>query len=204
MSLSIAIRSLGVPDLPDVATVHIAAFPTSALTKFGHEAVRRNYESLMLGPHDVVAIGAFIGTEPIGFCFGGVFQGELSNFLRKNRMFLVWHVLTHPWLVTNPIFRKRLNLGMRVLRRPDRLSDELAHSFGIQSIAVHPRYQGLNVGKLMMQAIEELAYQRGFREMHLTVNRDNDQAVRFYERTGWKKSLKDGVWNGMMRKALAP
>jgi ribosomal protein S18 acetylase RimI-like enzyme len=41
--------------------------------------------------------------------------------------------------------------------------------------------------------------------MHLTVHPSNDQAVRFYERSGWTRSAADGEpWNGQMVKLLAP
>ncbi len=209
MSDDIVIRNLEVKDLPGVAAIHIVAFPDSALTMLGIEAVRRYYEWQLTGPHEAIPLGAFTNAELMGFCFGGVFRGAMSGFLHKNHIFLTGRVLTHPWLVTNSIFRERLAAGVRILKRLGRpkasvppSKNQIGKSFGILSIAVHPRCQGLGVGKLLMKESEEVACQRGFREMDLTVHPDNHQAFRFYESLDWEKISNNGVWNGGMRKFL--
>jgi len=199
-------------DLPCVAHIHMLAFPRSALTRLGKEAVRRYYEWQLLGPHDSVALGAVVDGELVGFCFGGVFRGALSGFVRKNRLFLAWRILIHPWLVTNPLIRDRLKLGTRVLRwtargpvprATSRAASEQHRSFGILAIAVHPASQGLGIGKMLMQEAERIALQRGFTSMHLTVATDNLQAIGFYERQGWRKHTTTGEWTGQMRKTLS-
>lgn len=218
MPNDVLIRNLEVRDLQGVSAVHMAAFPTSALTLLGKEAVRRYYEWLLLGPHDVVALGAFTDRELVGFCFGGRFHRAMSGFLRKNRPFLIWRVLMHPWLMANPTFHERFNSGLDTLRRSakpqsyvqfpaeyenqKRARRAVANCFAILSIAVHPRCQGLSLGKMLMKESEEVAGRRGFRKMSLTVHPDNQQAITFYERLNWKKFSKNGVWQGMMRKAL--
>lgn len=60
------IRPLTVEDLLDVAHIHIQAFPDSALTKLGREAVRRYYEWQIVGPHDALNIGVFAQNEILG------------------------------------------------------------------------------------------------------------------------------------------
>jgi ribosomal protein S18 acetylase RimI-like enzyme len=211
-----AVRALEMGDVPAVSTIHRAAFPESALSRLGAGVVRRQYEWLLLGPHEVVALGAFDGDQLVGFCFGGVFKGAMSGFLQKNRVFLAWSVITHPWLATDPAFRGRLGEGVRILaryvRRRRRRSEGLparqvraseARSFGILSIAVDPRRQGTGAGKVLMRRSEEIAIERGFRTMDLTVHPENEQAVRFYERRGWERRVRDGGWDGVMTKRLA-
>ncbi len=73
------VRNLEVKDLPAVATVHKAAFPKSALTMLGTEAVRRYYEWQLLGPHESISLGAFLGPEVVGFCVGGIFRGAMIS-----------------------------------------------------------------------------------------------------------------------------
>jgi len=209
MSNDVLIRNLEVKDLSGVAAVHVAAFPGSALTMLGTEAVRRYYEWQLLGPHESVSLGAFLGPEVVGFCVGGIFRGAMIGFLRKNRIFLTWRVLTHPWLMTNPIFRERLTFGTRILKISTKpkasappAKNQIIKSFGILSIGVHPKCQGLGVGKLLMKESEDVARQRGFREMDLTVHTDNHQAVKFYESFDWKKISNNGVWSGGMKKSI--
>jgi hypothetical protein len=95
-----ASRPLVEKDLPAISAIHLAAFPKSALSRLGKGAVRRYYYWLLTGPHpDSFTIGAWQGEQLAGFCFGGKFRGALSGFLRKNRAYLAWRVLTHPWLI---------------------------------------------------------------------------------------------------------
>ncbi|CAG0992531.1 hypothetical protein ANRL4_02561 [Anaerolineae bacterium] len=55
------VLSLTTSVLPFVVQIHRAAFPDSALTKLGAEAVRRYYLWLMTGPHDAVNVGWQLG-----------------------------------------------------------------------------------------------------------------------------------------------
>lgn len=203
------VRSIDNRALREVAIVHSRAFPKSALTKLGGEAVRRFYASLLSSNHDVSALGAYSTGRLIGFCFGGVFRGELSYFLAQNKFFLIRRVFVRPWLLNNSIFRNRLRLGLHFLKHPERMDGQrdkgtsaIPRSFGIQSIAVDPEFQGSGAGKLLMQAAERAARERGFERMHLTVHRENESAIGLYENLGWKKEIVDGHWNEEMRKRI--
>src|SRR5688572_23507902 len=114
-STEVTLRRLGSADLPRVAIVHHLAFPDSALAKLGSEAICRYYEWQLHGPHEVVASGAFMNGECVGFCFSGVFRGATSGFLKRNRTYLVKRVVTHPWLLTNELVRSRLLTSIRIL-----------------------------------------------------------------------------------------
>lgn len=71
-------------DLPAVAAIHVAAFPDSALTALGVEAVRRYYAWQLDGPHEVFALGVdavqydndgtIANKQLIGYCFAGGFR----------------------------------------------------------------------------------------------------------------------------------
>jgi ribosomal protein S18 acetylase RimI-like enzyme len=210
MELHPTIRSLQAGDLGAVAEVHLAAFPRSALTLLGKEAVRRYYDWQLTGPHEVTALGAFSGNSLAGFCFGGRFHGSMAGFLRKNRGYLIWRTATHFWLLANPVFRGRADSGRHLLKRfslPGARPEALqaappVRSFGILSIAVHPDFQGKGFGRLLMEIAEEAARLCGYPAMHLTVEIHNQQAIKFYECSGWKKIPGGSAWNGKMRKYL--
>jgi ribosomal protein S18 acetylase RimI-like enzyme len=203
------IRYLLLPDLPQVAAVHRAAFPESLFTALGLEATRRYYEWQLLGPHDVTALGVFVGLELKGFLFGGVFKGAMAGFLRQHRGYLGWCVLANPRVWLHQTFRTRLREGSNILRKPINagLPQQQNYynrrkSFGILSIAVDPKSQRSGIGRMMMQVAETVAHNRTFQEMHLTVHPKNQAAVSFYERLGWEKILENGSFQGYMRKLL--
>jgi ribosomal protein S18 acetylase RimI-like enzyme len=204
------VRPLVTSDLHSVAATHCAAFPDSALTRLGGEAVRRYYEWQLLGPHDAALFGAFHGSALVGFCCGGTFRGATSGFVRRHRAFLTWLVVTHPWLVVNPIFRERLKEAAAMLSHASALFAGDTHgaepaprkSFGILAIAVHPQWQRYGVGHLLMREAEQAARARQLTQMHLTVHPDNTAAVSFYESRRWTRVPSRGQWRGKMVKLL--
>jgi GNAT superfamily N-acetyltransferase len=75
--------------------------------------------------------------------------------------------------------------------------------YDILSMAVLPDTQGTGVGKLLMNAAEGTARERGFSAMTLCVNIDNERGIRFYESCGWHKTQSmEGMW--CMEKHFVP
>lgn len=211
--LELSLRPLSTTDIDDIVKIHCAAFPRAALTNLGTQAVMRYYLWQLEGPHDEnFAFGVTRNGVLLGFCFGGIHPAAISGFLEKNKTFLAWHIATRPWLIANPLFRDKINNGLKILKKVMRRSTKQNSSshpgykrpFDILSIAVHPKAQGLGLGQRMMEEAELVARQSGFHVMSLFVQPDNAQAIRFYEAGGWEKRTHQGVWRGVMEKWLVP
>lgn len=205
----VAVGPLVVSDLDDVTTVHIAAFPKSALTRLGRGAVRGYYEWQLTGPHDATSLGARSGGDLVGFCIGGTFDRALFGFLRRDRALLVKSVLLRPWLLAARDLRSPLLHGLRSLRQ--RQAAPVAglpapapeRSFGILAIAVAPHAQGEGVAAALMDEAGSVALRDGYDRMHLTVAPGNARAIRFYEKRGWVRVPEpDGGWAGAMEYPL--
>jgi ribosomal protein S18 acetylase RimI-like enzyme len=54
-------------------------------------------------------------------------------------------------------------------------------------MAVHPDYQGQNIGYELMQAVEKLARDNGKTKLSLRVLSTNEKAIRFYKRCGYQE-----------------
>jgi ribosomal protein S18 acetylase RimI-like enzyme len=209
---SITAHELTSNDLEAIADAHMAAFPDSALAILGVEAVKRYYAWQFAGNHTLYALGATIDDQLVGFCFGGVFRGALSGFLRANRGFLVRRLFFRPWLLLNARVRDRFvfslarTLSAR-LRRPHASKPVEflpPQRFGILSIATHPAVQGRGVGRCLLEEMERIAKAEGYWIMSLTVHPSNAQAIGFYEHLGWTKITNtDGEWAGLMLKTLS-
>lgn len=203
------LKSLELSDLLQVAEIHRQAFPESFLTVLGSGVVRRYYEWQLVGPHETTALGVFARDTLQGFCFGGMFHGAMNGFLRTNRYYLIGKILTHPWVIMNSEFRRRMLMAWRlkIFQRVNlypavNLSPNEQYC-GILSIGVDPKLQHQGIGKLLMEAEEEEARKRGHREMHLTVAITNLTAISFYEKLGWEKQFSDdGSFQGAMIKLL--
>jgi ribosomal protein S18 acetylase RimI-like enzyme len=203
----VVIQPVSGNDLSIIAQIHIRAFPESALTKLGFEAVYRYYDWQLTGPHESFSTIAIDNQQIVGFCFGGVFHGAMGGFLRKNQLFLVRHVIIRPWLLFNELFRSRVVSALRSLKITRRKKNQFIaastnkpKSYGILSIAVDPQIQSRGIGRALMQAAENDAIEKGFEQMHLTVSPKNMQATNFYLGLGWVKN--GDPWAGAMIKHL--
>jgi ribosomal protein S18 acetylase RimI-like enzyme len=205
---TISLRGIKRTDLEAVAECHVAAFPDTALTLLGREAVRRYYEWQMIGPHSASAAGAFSKDKCVGFYFGGIFREPAAGFVYRNRWYIFWRVLTHPWLVVNPFFRKSLGRCRRLLfrrwssRAPGWHSSPL--TFHILSLAVSPESQRLRIGTALVDHAERVARKNSFHEMSTRVRPNNEVAVRFGLSAGWEKGPPTLKGYDEMRKVLRP
>ncbi|MCF7822781.1 MAG: GNAT family N-acetyltransferase [Candidatus Marinimicrobia bacterium] len=210
MSNSLKIKIIDHEDLLDVAGIHLLAFPESIFSKLGIDCVRRYYAWQLISSDQVYAIGAFRGSELIGYCFGGVFRMALGGFIRKNKGFLIKRLARKPWLIFHPAFTGKILQGIRLLLKFTFLKRSVSTSvlqedkvhFGILAIASHPASRGLGVGQLLMEDSERFAREHGFARMRLTVSPKNQNAIQFYEHIDWKKDAAAGKWQGGMVRDL--
>jgi ribosomal protein S18 acetylase RimI-like enzyme len=213
------IREIGLTDLEQVASIHIASFHDRALSQLGKGAVQRYYHWLLTGfPKRFPLCAVSPDQQLAGYCFAGVYAGSFSGFLEHNRWYLLSRMVMRPWLLFNPLVRMQAGLALKTLwklfkkRMPNRKEIPIEHKvkpnesinqdLGVLSIAVHPSFQRQGVGALLMRAIEKKAVESGYSQMHLSVHPDNLPAVNFYQRLGWQKSTSDGEWDGKMFKRL--
>src|SRR6266566_2622177 len=159
------VRPISLRDLPSVARVHILAFPDSAMSLLGPGAVRRYYHWQLTGPHEAVALCIGEVGEVTAFGFGGIFRGALRGYLEKNLGYLLWRVISRPWVVFNPIVRKQIGAAVRSLNsRPSasppvavRIVEMAPRTFGVLAIAVHPATAGKGQGQQLMKYLEDAA-----------------------------------------------
>lgn len=206
----INIKGIELGDFESVVRIHRAAFPRNALSRLGRGSVRRYYLWQLTGPHAVTSLLARVGNVPAGFLVGGIFQGALSGFLWKNKLFLMSRLLGKPWLVADWRFRKSIKvaygIGLRFLNRlsPEHpvIKQSKTHQFTVLVVAVHPSFQRYGVGKQLMRNAEQCARDGGWAEVHLTVEPQNDRAIQFYEGLGYLRIFNNGEWRGRMMKIL--
>ncbi len=182
----------------------MAAFPKSAITLLGAEAVRRYYDWLFVGPHDGVAVGTFEGDRLIGILFAGIYRGALTGYIKKNMMFLFTRLLRQPALLFHEDIRDDLRLGIRLVlpkalrppaapAQPSSLPDK--RFFGSLSLAVHPEYRGLAAIQ-MIREIERIAQEHGYDGVRLTTHPSNVTTTRLYTMLGYEKVMHGEVWTG--------
>lgn len=195
-------------DIAAIKNIHIAAFPNRALSFLGEGAVSSYYDILLKHPRFCLRIGAFDGTRLVGYLVGGDMKGITRTFVRKNLHRLALHVFTHPWLLTKPIVRDRINMTLKMLRdkKPHPAPSvpkigRIPKTFSILVIAVDPFSQCKGIGKKLMLCAEQVAEKNGYDRLMLSVDADNTNAIGFYEHLNWKRYHPER-WSGGMVKPL--
>lgn len=208
--LEVDLRPIDMTDLSDVARIHVAAFPTNVYSRLGTRLVVSHFRWHLTQRTLVYANGAFdiVTGAMLGYCFGGLPGEPTSSFARSHKSLIVRSLLRRPQLLTHPMFRTGLGLGVRQpgneeadASQPD--SDPtVVHAYEIFSLAVDPREQNRGLGKRLMRDQEAYASRQGFASMVLRAPIENAATVAFYERLGYHKVNATRAWEGRMTKAL--
>lgn len=168
------------------------------------------YDWQMHSPNECYAIGAFHDLELVGFCFSGVFADAELHFVLENWFQLSVQLLKNPHLMLKSDPFRRIGYIIRAIwkritqkKEPAKQKIPRIQKYGVLSIAVNPETQEKGVGKMLMEKVYEDAIERGFSTIYLSVHKDNEKAISFYEKDGWMKSADDnGNWSGIMIKNL--
>ena len=205
-------KILNEKDISDIAKIHLQAFPSSLLTKFGHELTGRYYLWQLISGDEVFPIGVNNDkNELIGFCFGGKFKVAFVGFVLSNKTLITKSLLRNPSIVFNYSTLKKIRKAIAVVikylinklnKRNNPRHAVSDNNFGILAIAVDPSYKRKGIGKFLIKESENIARKQGFKKMFLTVSQKNFVAIEFYRGIGWIKSLTNENWNGGMEKEL--
>jgi ribosomal protein S18 acetylase RimI-like enzyme len=205
-------KYLSYEDLDQVAIIHQQAFPESYLSHINQTAIVKYYQWHMRPPNLCYPLGAFHNNQLLGFCFSGTFRNADYYFILENWLFFMKFFISHPsFFFRREIFQRIKKLGgylkeytLKKINNKREKHSNLPDRFGILSIAVDPKRQHSGVGKALMKEIEQVAIEKNYIKITLSVHPDNHQAVAFYEKNGWSKvGFEQGhQWQGLMEKNL--
>jgi len=183
-------------DLGGIVDVHAAAFPHYFLTNLGRGMLTRFYAAYLYHPNTVNIVATENG-KVCAFIVGVCDADEvLKSFYRQNLGYVIGCVCVR-LLALNRVIVKGLALRLShvgiacasVFSR--KRSCSAAHQpvecrTRLLSIAVLPAVRGRGASVKMMAFFEERLRERKVREVGLSVNSDNERAIAFYKKTGWR------------------
>lgn len=189
-------------DLKNLACCHRSAFPKSLSSKLG-----LNYCMKMLSWYIEDNRGELFHLEESGKILGycGCIKitmpgkyGSATSIFQYSFKVLIISLIIRPWLICHPEVIRRLPFIWRNIKiklgltksnyklKNDSYSDNFMPSMGLVVIGVLPEFQGKGYGSLLLQEFEKRAREKGFRQVHLSVKKDNKQAISVYLKNGWK------------------
>lgn len=194
-------------DTLGMAGVYLAAFPESLRYFFGEHPPRpQAVADLLVIPLlaepgcGTVALG---DGAIVGYCLAPAYTSRLSR--------VVWR--GHLWRMLGRWISGGYGLGLRAVLRLGRNKltaagrDRFHEEAHILSIAVHPAYHRMGLGKELLRRGLEYLDRSGARRVRLEVRPDNAPALHLYERSGFavvgRTRDSQGEWLIMLREARA-
>ena len=193
-------------DLPALAKVHRQAFPNSLATAMGQQYVERMLSWFLSSDKTFIFYVKTDSGEIAGYCGGMIKDGTLltgsaSGMLQHSFNMAMMSMALRPWLFFHKEMTHRYgfmlsNITRKLLRKPAAAAPQQkteekpvgnTASVGLVTIGVKPSFFGKGVGSVLLQEFERKSKELKIPKIYLSVKADNDQAIKAYERNGWKK-----------------
>lgn len=194
-------------DLKMIAKCHIKAFPKSLSSRLGLNYAARMI-SFYLEDDRGVLLHVKDGDEITGYC-GGLMNrvpgrhGSTTSMTQHTFRALILNLMIRPWLVFHHEIRANILLIIKNIKlrfsggtskkvAPQTTwAEEFIPSMGLVVIGVSPEHQGKGYGSLLLKEFESKARKEGFAKIHLSVRKNNNQAITAYKRNGWMVAKED-------------
>lgn len=197
----VVVRAMKGHDASSVARVHIGAFSGYFLTQMGPDFIERYYREHALAP-DAYALVATDGDLIAGFLVGTIQGSQVERrFFRRHWPKLAATILAKA--LTDGHARRSIAARVPVMQRaaraiftPARVQRSRSKTAppeepsgtraSLLSIGVDPGYRGMGVADMLQSAFIDQARRDGVAWLRLNVKPDNQRAVGFYKKTGWR------------------
>lgn len=165
----------------EITNIHKASFKRFFLSYLGSGFLFYLYSSIANDKNGILLIGKN-SEKIVGFVAGVIDQKEFYESLIKK----------HKWkfaIASIPAVLRRPNIIPRLFRafRKPKEAEKYSSNTCLLSIAVHPRYQGMGIGEILVREFSYEVIKRGYKTFCLTTDRDNNEKVNeFYKKMGFK------------------
>jgi ribosomal protein S18 acetylase RimI-like enzyme len=188
-------------DLDKIARIHVKTFSDSLSSRLGFKYCRKMI-SWYLEDERGELFHLVESGEILGYC-GGLSitvpgkHGSATSVTQFSFKELITSFIFRPWLVFHPEIRKRLpfiwknlklRLGLSRMNKQKKITDTVkpfVPSMGLVVIGVLPECQGKGYGSVILKEFERRAREKGFKQINLSVKKENEQAIAAYMKNGW-------------------
>ena len=174
-------RAVKISESKELVKIHLESFKDFFLTSLGERFLNTYYKSCLKSEESIAICAIDENENIIGFSVGCLrSKGFHKRLIRQDLTAFALQVIII--LLSNPkaIVRLVNNLEKNSDKNDDGDYAELL------SIGVLPNYNGQGVGKELVKRFEEEAIEKGFAEMALTTDfNDNNKVLQFYKSTGY-------------------
>jgi ribosomal protein S18 acetylase RimI-like enzyme len=191
MSISeLEVRELASNDLPEVIPLHKTAFQNSLGVGLGDHYVSA-FLNWFLSNSTAIKLGCTKNKRLVGYVFGSP-DGYTTKLNHDLFGTVVLSILTHPWLIVRSNFVAQIPSRLRSLLGISRSASE-GHPnnslpvYKLVGIGTDPAFRRLGIGRNLVTSFEDCVWSEGYKEIHLSVYRDNQAAQALYASCGWRE-----------------
>ena len=181
---STRIREASSNDLSAIASIHMAAFPRHFLTRLGKGFLHQYYHLIRSFPSGILLVSEEAKTGKLtGFVGGFLNPPAFYQMMHHKRLALalpmITPILRSPGLVARLLHNRRRVMNTANSQGPQNRVAELS------SIAVHPLYQRLGIGKVLVVRFTAQAVEMNAVTIYLTADANDFDSNQFYIRLGF-------------------
>lgn len=194
----VTVRTATIGDLEKISLTHIRCFPNSLSSQMGGGLLKNYYWEFMKENPELFIV-ADDGRDIVGFCMGYLCEkrGFKKNYVSHNFIALALRCVVLA-VSGNRVFYKRI--AKKVSSKNDKLGDEIivadtydsVQKGDLLSICVEGSLRGTGIAAEMLLEYENRLKQLDRRLCVLSVENSNSQAIRFYEKNGYRIYKKYG------------
>jgi ribosomal protein S18 acetylase RimI-like enzyme len=191
---STVVRPAGPGDARAMARLHRESLPDSFLPTLGDGFLRRLYRALSADPRAVTLV-AERDSMVVGFAAGTrSVRGSYRRFLLRDG--LGGFIAAAPRLVRPSVLRRVLETA-RYPRRADRLPES-----ELLAIAVEDAWRSTGVGRALADRVLDELARLGAPAVKVVVHAENQDAIRFYQRLGFRPAARIAIHDGEVSNVL--
>lgn len=184
--------------VPRMVQCHIKSFPGRFMTEMGYHWLFALYLFFIKHHRSICRVAVDANGKVIGLAVGG--NPHIRDEFLRSALFRYPHLIFWKFLSKRLVRRVLLQELARKLRRKRAAAhseDTKAQSAGIRSgnllsICVLPDYKGTGVARKLIESFQLACKAEGYERLTLSVLSENNRAVAFYKKHGWRKSGKSG------------
>ena len=187
--------------IPKIAQCHIAAFPETLSSKLGISFISSMMHWYVSASNKFLFYVEENG-KVIGYCGGFLIDGSDaygsgSGMTQFGFSSAIFSFIKKPWLLFHPELRKKYAFILTNIKRKMGLIKEQPIATqkqvfkdepltaGLVVIGVLPNLQQKGIGTLLQKEFERKAIEMGAKRLQLSVRKNNEQAIRSYNRNGY-------------------
>ena len=187
----VTVRTATADDLERISQTHIRCFPNSLSSQMGEKLLQKYYWEFMKEDPELFVV-ADNGDDIVGFCMGYLCNksGFKKNYVSNNIFALALRCVVLA-ISGNRVFYKRISQKFSTKNNAN--DDEIivadaydpAQKGDLLSICLDSSLRGTGIAKEMLSEYEDRLRHLDRKLCLLSVENNNSQAIRFYEKNGY-------------------